>query len=459
MIDIEGLLGALPVSGLEPQRLAIVTIPPACRVRHDGGARPPRGAGSSLPDRFPLLEPPARDHVPYVEPIAALRVILQACGQPKELALRRALQIAADLLVASAPSERVVYFNDLDAEPPTCVALPALIGLLRKMADIEPGLPAFLAQASDALTHLPLFSGRDGERWSLQGLSDDRPPKAQIEFVPSAPWDSGALAANDGPYLVWRESMREHAWRLAGALGEPVFHFADLDADDDDDAVHRLLVLHWCCTHRPDSPFVRQLLRAAGTPSVELLRTALLDPASYRRPFRMNDAFVGVEAQTCALRYRPPGTRRNVGIVFLTAQAHVAAASLLPRQIDADVTLVAPAELVDDAWLRQAARYCARTRVLDPAVLARPQALLSAVDELLVVANEKTAPRSDALALDDAVLDLLWQIGQNGQRGQKGPDVHCFSVDGWSLPTPEPVLPSDGAGQRTVTSSSASTGS
>jgi len=119
----------------------------------------------------------------------------------------------------------------------------------------------FFEQAAQVAACTPMFRGPDNwnEPWSLEDLPDLPPPRAMIEFVPGAPWADidarDGWRAGDNPFIRWREAIRPMALELEEALGEPVYHFADLDCDTDDDDVHRFLVLHWCCTHKPGSTF------------------------------------------------------------------------------------------------------------------------------------------------------------------------------------------------------------
>jgi hypothetical protein len=105
---------------------------------------------------------------------------------------------------------------------------------------------------------------------------------------------------------------------------------------------------------------VRYLLRVSGAKDIEELKAALIDPASYTQPFKMNDAFVGLEASGCGghIDYLSPETRKTVGVVFHTEAAREAAFTLLMQQIGAHAFIVAPKALATDEWVKQATRYC-----------------------------------------------------------------------------------------------------
>lgn len=163
-----------------------------------------------------------------------------------------------------------------------------------------------------------MFQGLDNrdDPWSLETLPDPPPPKAMFEFLPApagGPWyfdiewdrENERWQQGFDPFEKWREAIKPVAAELEKALGEPVCRFADPDCDYDDDDVHRFLVLHWCCTYRPESTYVQYLVRISGARDVEQLKAALIDPASYIHPFEMNDSFDGLEARN-VLRLRYP---------------------------------------------------------------------------------------------------------------------------------------------------------
>ncbi|MCB1615947.1 MAG: hypothetical protein KDI30_08035 [Pseudomonadales bacterium] len=97
--------------------------------------------------------------------------------------------------------------------------------------------------------------------------------------------------------------MRPIADRLEKSLGEPVYYFSVPDCDTDDDNAHRFLVLHWLCTCWPESTYVKFLISSSGAQDMDELKTALINPDNYRHPFKMSDAFFGIEAIACRLEY------------------------------------------------------------------------------------------------------------------------------------------------------------
>lgn len=55
---------------------------------------------------------------------------------------------------------------------------------------------------------------------------------------------------------------------------------------------------------------MRYLLKLSGAKDIEELKAALIDPASYTQPFRMNGSFVWMDALFC--RIESPRTERSL---------------------------------------------------------------------------------------------------------------------------------------------------
>ncbi|MFT4269206.1 MAG: hypothetical protein QM586_18640 [Xenophilus sp.] len=429
MVDIAALMKVLPVSKLEPDWVASL----------GGFIDVPKDRWWE--ERIGLLEPPAGQRVPYIEPVDALEKLLRRQGVAPEDAKARALEAVARMKDDVAEDHWVNFFNDLEPESSDCLPASDFVAWLRderrrinrlasdlkldgqgfkELASEEMLVPSdildFFEQAAEVTARTPMFRGPDNwdAPWSLETLPALPPPKAMIEFVPGPPWDDfeSDWKSQDNPFLRWREAMRPVAHELEKALGEPVYHFADLDCDTDDDDVHRFLVLHWCCTHRPESAFVRYLLKISGASDVEELKAALIDPASYTQPFQMNGSFVGLEASGCGghIDYLPSEVRKSVGVVFLTEAAREVAFTLLMQQIGAHAFIVAPKELTTDAWVKQATRYCRdwTVRYVYDGKLDDLIDILAGVDSLHVIVNEPTPKSGFDLKLSEPVEDLLW---------------------------------------------------
>ena len=417
-VDIQALMHALPVSGLEPQCLAsvggLIEVPKDCRWQ----------------ETITLLEPPAGQRVPYIDPVAALEKTLRRQGVEKASARNRAIEAVTQMRADLAEDRWVNFFDDLKPESPECLPLPDFVAWLRSMGNLEnpqgfeglaseemlvtPDILDFFEQAAQVAATTPMFRGPDNwnEAWSLECLPALPPPKAMIEFVPGPPWDDCDFdwETQDNPFLRWREAMRPVAHKLEKALGEPVYYFKELGDELDDDDVHRFLVLHWCCTHKPESAFVRFLLKVSGAKDVEELKAALIDPANYTHSFKMNGSFVGLETLSCRIDYLPPEVHKTVGVVFLTEQAREVAQALLAQQIGAHAFIVAPKELATDAWVKHATRYCREwtVRFVYDGKLDDPIDILASVDELCVIANQPTPKSGFDLKLSDPAEDLLW---------------------------------------------------
>ena len=92
-VDIQALMLALPVSGLEPQCLAsiggLIAVPKDRRWQ----------------ETIALLEPPAGQRVPYINPVAALEKTLRRQGVEKASARSRAIE-AVTLMRADLTTRR-----------------------------------------------------------------------------------------------------------------------------------------------------------------------------------------------------------------------------------------------------------------------------------------------------------------------------------------------------------------
>lgn len=459
-VDIQALMRALPVSGLEPQWLAsvggLIDVPKDRRWQ----------------ETIEFLEPPAGQRVPYIEPVGALEKIMRHQGVELALAKTRAIEAVARMKMDMADVQWVNFIDAYKPESPQCLSLPDFVAWLRSKGNREsqqgfmeldseamlvtPGILDFFEQASDVATITPMFRGPDNwnEPWSLENLPALPPPKAMVEFVPGPPWadhddgnwvdDPNAYYPIYTPFHCWREAMRSIAKELEKALGEPVYYFADLSSDTDDDNVHRFLVLHWCCTHKPESAYVRYLLKASGAKDVEELKAALIDPSSYMHPFKMNGSFIGLETLSCRINYLPPEAHKTAGVVFLTAQASEVAQSLLAQQIGAHAFIVAPKELATSEWVKQATRYCRDWTVhyVYDGKLDEPLDILASVDELCVIADEPRQKSGFNLMLSEPCEDLLWMALNNNV------DVHYYSTDRMSLYNPGDCLQRRGVPER-----------
>lgn len=296
-VDMAALMRALPATGLEPACLGVVLgmvdVPEDQRWH----------------EAIDLLEPPAGQHVPYIEPVNALEKICRRQGMALEVAKARALENVAQMRTEVADSAWVSFYDSLNPEVPECLPLPEFVAWLRRQA----GLVAievldFFEQVQHVIVTRPMFKDRDNQTdlYSLESLPSLPAAKAMIEFVPGPPWDDFSVdweEAEGCDFRQWREAMRPIAQMLEASLGEPVYYFKTLGDEIDDDDVHRFLVLHWCCTYKPESAFVRYLLEVSGAKDVGALKAALIDPASYTQPFKMNRAFCGAEVETCRFNY------------------------------------------------------------------------------------------------------------------------------------------------------------
>ena len=119
MIDLSNLFRVLPISHLEPDTVAFVD-----------------GLTEQLPGRWQpadleLLEPPAGQGVPYVEPIRAMTVLFRHQGQSPQTAEAQAVAEYAALRPSLRLVERVRFFDSYNADTPECIPLPRLSDHMR----------------------------------------------------------------------------------------------------------------------------------------------------------------------------------------------------------------------------------------------------------------------------------------------------------------------------------------
>jgi hypothetical protein len=445
MVNIDALLRAMPVSSLEPDWVACL-----------GGFSEP-GKERDAPESIYLLEPPAGQREPYIEPLGALERLLRHQGVAKDAALTNAGEAVSRMKQDIAQDHWINFFDDLEPDSPECLPVPDFVAWLRKENLVPSGIMDFFDQAAEVTRRTPMFRGPDNwnEPWALENLPTLPPPKAMIEFVPGPSWadqDDGNWVDDPAcyyplysPFHRWREAMRPVARMLETALGVPVYYFANLASDTDDDDVHRFLVIHWCCTHKPESAYVRYLVKVSGARDVEELKAALIDPASYAHPFTMNHAET-IEARCCRIDYLPPEAHQTIGVVFLTAQAREVAQSLLTQHIGAHALIVAPMELATNEWVAQATRHARSTTVnyVHDSKLDDLLGILASVDILCVIANEKTPGRGFDLKLTEGAADLLWLALTLGVK------THYYNVDRSELLNPDTSLQRHGSPGRTA---------
>ncbi|MEE9923689.1 MAG: hypothetical protein PBV01_10045 [Brucella anthropi] len=291
MVDIEALMRALPVSSLEPNHVASI-----------------RGIGnpskkSPWDNDIDFLEPPAGQRVPYIHALDALEKLLSGPEEPHDEWLEKARLFERELKREIPQNKWVRFYHHLEPDTQEAVPVPDFLAWLRKKSIISRKTTDLFEEANAAAIKTPIFIGPDNRNtpWSLETLPDLPPAKAMIEFVPGPSWDNEYDSTGTNiiyePFLLWRTAIQPVAQALEQKLGEPVYRFANLELDYDDDDVHRFLVLHWCFTLRPEALFTQHIVRVTGARDVEELKAALIDPVSYKHPYEMNDSCTGLEAR------------------------------------------------------------------------------------------------------------------------------------------------------------------
>ncbi|MEI6334881.1 MAG: hypothetical protein WCS87_10000 [Methylococcaceae bacterium] len=429
MINILALLKSQPITGLESNSIAII----------EGFATKTSVEWFDPCVRF--LEPPAGQHIPFVNPVEAMEILFRHQGAEKSEATNKAVIEYAGLRLRLDIHQRVRFYDLFDSELPECIPITLLLAYLQEKQLVITDIIDYLTRAVDAVTYAPIFRGPDNynDPWSLAELPELPTAKSMIEFIPGAPWHEPMdedVYIVDALFAQWREEMRDIAANLEKSLGESVYYFCDPNSDHDDDNIHRFLVLHWCCTFQPESPYVKFLIEVSGAKDVEELKAALIDPKSYFHPYEMHCAFFGLETVYCHFDYISSQTRKTVAIVFSTVTAQTLATSLLLQQINVDVFIVTSKELATDDWVKTSTRNCYdwTVRYLQDGQLNDPIEVLARIDELCVIADEKSTGQGSNLHISPSIEDLLW-LALSYQLPTK-----FFFIDGSQLSNPEDCL-------------------
>ncbi len=434
MVNLNALQKVLPISGLEPPWVAII----------DGFSDKPKKNWRQ--ESIRLLEPPAGQHVPYIEAQSAMALLFKYQGIPADDAKAKAGDAWLELKRQFDSTQCIVFYDYLEVNTDECIPVPALIQFLRDKNLVPVDVLDFLDRSVATVVDAPIFTGPDNldAPWSIATLPDQPPAKAMIEFVPGPPGDVEDDVIEQ--FNAWRDAIRPVAEALESALGEAVYYFKVPDCDTDDDNVHRFLVLHWLCTCWPESTYVKFLVSSSGAKDVEELMAALINPDNYTQPFKMNDAFIGIETRSCRLEYFPPNARKRVGLVFSTEAARASAALLLLQKINCDVLIIAPPDIVPDDWVKTWTRHCRSWAIhyLRDGIVKEPIEVLAQVDELCVIADSNCRNRKFDLCIPDSIEDLLW-LAKDFQL-----DAKYFFADGWQLMNPETTLEKRNVPQRVM---------
>jgi len=402
MISIAALSRVLPVSDLRPKSLASV------------GGLVQKQPGKEYERLIELLEPPAGRCVPYVDPIDAMTVLFLHSGFDNDSAVAKAKAEYANLRPRLELIERVKFFDDVNSSFPEHIPISVFTEFLLENQLTSADVIDYLERIGHAVTAAPLLDGpyvQDGP-WSLVQLHQNGSPESMIEFLPGNPWDDYEAIPWIDNFPGWRDEMRPVAERLKEILSEPVYYFKIPDCDTDDDNVHRFLLLHLCCMTRPESAYVKFILEASGARDVDEFKAAMISPESYFEPFKMCDAFWGLEPNGCRLNYIPSHLGIKLGIVFETLAAQRWAESLLLQHPHAHVFIIAPAKLANEEWLGKATINCNgwALRNLDTRKRYESAELLEDVDELFVVSNARFPWNAGVdPEISGAIEDLLWR--------------------------------------------------
>lgn len=294
-VSISALMSALPVMRLRPRTIGMLH-----------GLVEEHEYWGSLDKAIELYEPPAGKKVPFLFPDDALAKMFCYLGVPIDNALHAVSQLVEQMQKDISGDKWVVYCETWWREGPIGLSVFDFVNWQRfegqeKCLQYFNGHPDVATEILSiisaleklgyrAITEPTLSSIEYGEQWfSLETWPTHPSPESMIEFVMPT-WYDGERST-DLIFKTWIARMRTIFEHLEKELGEPVYHFQDPYDDLDNECAHRFLMLHWCCTFKPKSPFVQYLLRSSGARDIEELKQALIDPDNYLPySFKMHDA-------------------------------------------------------------------------------------------------------------------------------------------------------------------------
>jgi hypothetical protein len=353
--NLEALLRCLPATDLEAAILGVVS------------GWQPTDAHLQPVSAILWMEPPAGGRVPYVDPVQATALLLQHQGQEPTRARDLALAQFAALRPQLAVAQRVRYLDDFDPDSPEHIPGDLWLVHLRAQACVPQHVLDFLSRTLQACSEVAAFNhpGAPGQRLSLQALPSQPPANSLIQFQPGCPWgaEEGERAGIAGgcpqpDWMTWRNLALGYAAAIEARWGVSPLHLADPDDEMDDDLIHRLLVLHWCCTCKPESAYVNFLLEASGAESVEALKAALLAPENYSQPYALRNEFGRMEPGVSHFQYVAPTQKvPYVSVVFEHLSCLPALKNLLLQQVGTDVLLIDVNNLLPEEALEDSARH------------------------------------------------------------------------------------------------------
>lgn len=135
---------------------------------------------------------------------------------------------------------------------------------------------------------------------------------------------------------------------------------------------------------------------------------------------------------------------RTTGLVFQTEQAREVAHALLGQMAGMHAFMVAPPELLNEAWVKQATQACRSKsgRYVRDKQFDEPLSVLAEVDSLYVIADGPRPQHSNDLQLSPPIEDLLWLAINLGLKSK------YYQIDHSTLSNPEEILKKSGAPER-----------
>lgn len=358
MVDVQGIFEATPICGIPAQTIARIS-----------GLTDRAPSPLGYENHFELYEPPSARREPFADAVEFLTMVQGDRG----VDLQEATTLAAEVWGALKPSlsalDRPVRMDSASLMDDTeACALPALIRTGHEQGLMNAEQVDFWTKVCLALEESRIYppAERGGMARRLRDLPDARGPMDFFEFVCSLPqsihyeletqWQWIPLSENQR-FIEWRERIQPISSRLEEALGSWVWQFSDLDDEMDNDAGHRLLVVHLLASLLPECPFVRYMLEVTGAGNVGELLEALENPANYPTPFVSHDAFAYGEALWLRVDASSVSNPKCVGLIADSEDTLFRLREHALASIGNEVRIVAPPGSADTEWCREATRH------------------------------------------------------------------------------------------------------
>ena len=120
MINIQALLRSQPITGLQSEELA------------DIRGFDPKATAAWLDPYISFLEPPAGQHIPFVNPVEAMVVLFRHQGLEQSEATNKAVVEYAELRIRLDLYQRVRFYDLFESESPECIPISIFLAYMQE---------------------------------------------------------------------------------------------------------------------------------------------------------------------------------------------------------------------------------------------------------------------------------------------------------------------------------------